>query len=599
MFLKKQLVRKLGKTYTYYRIVTSYVDEQGRRKHRTEKYLGALSEEEAERIRQELQTRKAYRPALPADQSEMTYTFQSIHKFTYAPRAPKEWNVTDTDMVLLVREGAADIHTHARKYSLQAGMALYAPAGCGMHIINGSEQPLVMDRITFLALTPLASGSWTYSRGQAPLQEEGIIHLAAPGRLFGLADELSEAVSSSGPHKTIRASLAFYQWLAALVKLEPTSQHTDAGDWMESSLDYIRDHYWEDLTRDRLASMYGVSPEHFSRLFKRETGYSFTDYLCRIRIRRAQELLQLHPQKMMNEIAFLTGFHSEHYFSRKFKQIIGAAPSVYRSLPKSYAALSAYMTASMLTLGALPTLGVLEPWMKEQFSGSLTMTLVDTPITADPETLDKLASVKPDLILIDKPQKQEELLRAAGPVCVIPDIDEDWRPPLLFLANAISRTSEANAWMAGFERRVAEARQLLAPLLARNETVAIFKIVSDKLYAYGKSTSMGGLLLYTELGLTPPAIVCEQLIRHELPNKEVSSQELSSFAADHIFLFDYRSVWYPDKPASLQSSAWQQLEAVRRGRVYTPNPDIFYGYDPLSLERQLEEALRLLTSQKV
>jgi Response regulator containing CheY-like receiver domain and AraC-type DNA-binding domain len=601
MFLKKQLVRKLGKTYTYYRIVTSYVDGQGRRKHRTEKYLGALSDEEADQIRQELQTQKKYRAALPSVQEtsfDMTYMFQSIHRLTYAPRAPKEWNVTAADMVLLIREGSADIHTHTGKYDLQAGMALYSPAGCGMHIMNGSEQPLIMDRIVFLALTPHGSGSWSYTRGQTPLHDEGIIPLAASGRLFRLADELSAAASSSGPHKAIRTTLAFYQWLAALVKLEPTAQHADPdNDWMESAIDYIRDHYWEELTRDQLASRYGVSPEHFSRLFKRETGHSFTDYVCRIRIRKAQELLQLHPQKMMGEIASLTGFHSEHYFSRKFKQIIGAAPSAYRFLPKSCAALSAYISASLLTLGMHPGLGVLEPWMKERLGGSLNMAFIDSPITADQDTLDKLASAKPDLILIETHQKQEEFLRDYGPVCVIPDADDNWRSPLLFLANAVGKTSEASAWIAGFEQKSAEARRLLAPLIERKETVAIFKIVSDKLYVYGRTTSMGGLFLYNELGLTPPSMVSEQLIDKSLPNKEVTAQELSGFAADHIFLFDYRSIWYPDKPASLQSAAWQQLEAVRHGRVYMPNPDLFYGYDPLSLELQLEEVLRLLVSQ--
>ncbi|GLX70321.1 helix-turn-helix domain-containing protein [Paenibacillus glycanilyticus] len=599
MFLKKQLVRKHGKTYTYYRIVSSYVDEQGRRRHRTEKYLGALSEEELIRIRGELQGRKAYRPAMPevqAASSEITYLFQSLHRLNYAPRSPKEWNVTASDMVLLVREGSADIHTHAQKYSLQAGMAMYAPAGCGMYIMNNADRPLRMDRITFFPHTPHLPGNSSYPPGQSPLHQEGIIPLAAPGRLLGLADELAEAATSSGPHKSIRTTLAFYQWLAALVKLEPAALQQESGDWMESALPYIRDHYWEDLTRDQLAFLYGVSPEHFSRLFKRDTGCSFTDYVCRIRIRKAQELLQLHPHKMMNEIASLTGFHSEHYFSRKFKQMIGTAPSVYRSLPKSYAALSSYITPAMLKLGVKPNIGVLEPWMKEQLSEAKNMLIVDAPITDDPATLDKLTSAEPDLLLIEQYQKQEDLLREYGPVCVIPDADDDWRPPLLFLANAIGRNNEAFTWMNRFEQRLAEARQLLAPLIKRQETVTLFKIVSDKLYAYGNSTSMGGLLLYKELGLTPSPGVREQLTEAGLPNKEVPADALASYDADHIFLFDYRSIWYPDKPASLQSAAWQQLKAVRHGRVYTPNPDLYYGYDPLSLELQLEETLRLLTS---
>ncbi|WP_397334368.1 hypothetical protein [Paenibacillus glycanilyticus] len=73
----------------YHRIVTSYVDEQGRRKHRTEKYLGALSEEEADRIRRELRIRNS--PVLPAPRESFageTYLFQSVHRLAYAPGSP-------------------------------------------------------------------------------------------------------------------------------------------------------------------------------------------------------------------------------------------------------------------------------------------------------------------------------------------------------------------------------------------------------------------------------------------------------------------------------------------------------------------------------
>lgn len=54
MFLKKQTVRKNGTSYCYYRIVSACRDDEGRTWHRTEQYIGALSDEAAAELRKRL-----------------------------------------------------------------------------------------------------------------------------------------------------------------------------------------------------------------------------------------------------------------------------------------------------------------------------------------------------------------------------------------------------------------------------------------------------------------------------------------------------------------------------------------------------------------
>ncbi|KQO14655.1 helix-turn-helix domain-containing protein [Paenibacillus sp. Leaf72] len=608
MFLKKQTISKNGKTYEYFRIVSTYRDEFGRRKHRTEKYLGVLSSEEVLRVKAELRNRTALSVqgqlsvGSVSVASSATFVFQEIVAFTYAPQSPMEWNVASTDMLLLVREGRGEIHMGGKKIFLKAGTAFYWPAGSGMHVNNPYEETLLLDRITFIAIAPIDdAGSLesesVYGRAAVAHWIGGEMPLLAPERALQLGVELHEATSLKSLHNPLRSQLIFYQLLSLVFNEQSVLKDEEDGSrWIDNAIQYIRNHYEEKLTRDRLAAMIGISPEYFSRVFKQETGQSFLDYLCRMRIRKSQQLLQLSPLRSIGEIAKLVGFQSEYYFSRKFKQMTGLAPSSYRSKPKIYAALSSYVTSCMLTLGVIPAIGLIEPWMKEAHAKGMDLTALEVVGHMGKETLRKLAQAGPDLILAGEQTAYSERLREISSVCEIPDLDDNWRGPFFLLAEAVGKRSEGEAWVARFEQKIVEGRRKMTSFIGRDETVAIMKIVSDKLYIYGRSTSMGGILLYGELGLKPPASVSRELIDRNIPNKAFTSEELLAFSADHIILFDYGSQGLPNKRAWMNNGAWGKLEAVRNGRIYTPNREMFYGYDTLSLEYQLEEIVRLFSA---
>lgn len=68
---------------------------------------------------------------------------------------------------------------------------------------------------------------------------------------------------------------------------------------------------------------------HDSKLFKKETGESFSDYLIRIRIERATALLQ-HSDLTMEEITGLVGLANMHYFHRLYKKQTGKTPGMVR-----------------------------------------------------------------------------------------------------------------------------------------------------------------------------------------------------------------------------------------------------------------------------
>lgn len=95
-------------------------------------------------------------------------------------------------------------------------------------------------------------------------------------------------------------------------------------------LEFIDDHYTEDLCLEDIASMAGFSKFHFSRLFKQYTNFTFTDYLCYKRINAAAELLE-KSELSITEIALSAGFQSIPTFNRLFKKQNGCSPRAYRN----------------------------------------------------------------------------------------------------------------------------------------------------------------------------------------------------------------------------------------------------------------------------
>ena len=92
---------------------------------------------------------------------------------------------------------------------------------------------------------------------------------------------------------------------------------------------YINEHFAEDLPLEKLAAQVGLSPYHFSRLFKRETGYTPHEYLLRTRLSTARYLLKT-TARTVKEIGYDTGFSSESRFCSVFKRQEGMTPTAYR-----------------------------------------------------------------------------------------------------------------------------------------------------------------------------------------------------------------------------------------------------------------------------
>lgn len=93
---------------------------------------------------------------------------------------------------------------------------------------------------------------------------------------------------------------------------------------------WLEEHFAQSISIQTLASEQGMSPRNFSRRFKQATGESATQYLQRLRIEKAKELLRTTSQPIA-EIAYQVGFSDLSYFSRQFIQFQGDTPNGFRN----------------------------------------------------------------------------------------------------------------------------------------------------------------------------------------------------------------------------------------------------------------------------
>jgi two-component system response regulator YesN len=95
-------------------------------------------------------------------------------------------------------------------------------------------------------------------------------------------------------------------------------------------VEYVRQHYMEQITLKQVADRFFVNAAYLGRVFQRITGESFKEYLNHIRICEAKKLL-LQTDKLVYEIASSIGFTESSYFIVKFTQEVGKSPTEFRN----------------------------------------------------------------------------------------------------------------------------------------------------------------------------------------------------------------------------------------------------------------------------
>ena len=159
------------------------------------------------------------------------------------------------------------------------------------------------------------------------LESRGYLNLicAELARRSGVNEETEEALKQ----ERITAAMFDMKYIRNRVK----ASHQKMDPRVQILVDYITVHPEENLTREKMCSMTGVSESTLRRLFKTFMGKSIYEFIKDTKMVYATHLLAttLEP---ISEIGYQLGYESPSYFTKRFRENYGISPQAYRKISK-------------------------------------------------------------------------------------------------------------------------------------------------------------------------------------------------------------------------------------------------------------------------
>lgn len=230
---------------------------------------------------------------------------------------------------------------------LKPGSALFVPPNCWNYPTwkrNVEVMSLLFGRKQLGISIVLAKGR--------NLPQLAANKFAVPAPVSGPIPHILEAMLDL--HSVKEPAQAFPELAKALIQCvkrfvheSPEPQPENRGQsFFERVCVYLQGNYQNDITRDSVAHLFAVSPNHLSRVFHRHGHMTFIDYLTHVRIARSKFLLCNYNFKL-EDIAVRCGFRDAPYFCRVFKRLTRTTPVEYRAKMLQHSATGDFAKASI------------------------------------------------------------------------------------------------------------------------------------------------------------------------------------------------------------------------------------------------------------
>lgn len=244
--------------------------------------------------------------------------------------------------MLLVHEGRGNVIVNRKTYEMRPGrLFFFQPYQLHKVFASVSEETPYVRTLLFFnpyffdkALQPFPSRHAQFERLWRGGQTEAVIDLQKElGYLEHMIDRYnnrSHTGNAAAEEEDLTMLLLHY--LEAISFQGRSEEVADFRPftYSEQAMQWIEEHFAEDIRLEHIAEALHLSKFYLSRLFRRETGGSLSDYLIARRVKQACRLLYT-TSRSVEQISAEVGYPNVSYFIRIFKQAMGTTPLQYRS----------------------------------------------------------------------------------------------------------------------------------------------------------------------------------------------------------------------------------------------------------------------------
>ncbi|SFU85942.1 iron complex transport system substrate-binding protein [Alicyclobacillus macrosporangiidus] len=227
------------------------------------------------------------------------------------------------------------------------------------------------------------------------------------------------------------------------------------------------------------------------------------------------------------------------------------------------------------------------PFLKDQ--------LKDATDVGDPINVEKALSLKPDLIVTDSDKNYDELSKIAPTLYIPFGTTHNIQETVRFFENIVGEKEQGEQVLAQYEKAAENGRNALKGVIDPKATAGLYEL-TDKgdLWVFGDNFGRGGQALYNALQMKMPPKLAESKKEY----LQISLETLPQYAADYMFLTTYDPQHKGQALKDLrQSPVWNGLKAVKEGDVFYNDFNTFYPYDPISITKQIDLFVRMLTEK--
>lgn len=163
----------------------------------------------------------------------------------------------------------------------------------------------------------ISNANWLYSSVTSELMEAGIPSVLFETKKMRKCQDVTEM-------KNLMITN-----LTAIAETQKEQMPAKGSQSIHAVLRIIHTQYMKNITMESVARQMNYTPYYLSRIFKKHTGGTFSEYLNTFRIEQAKKMIR-EGELSIKEIASATGFNSQGYFAKIFKKYTGVSPSDFQ-----------------------------------------------------------------------------------------------------------------------------------------------------------------------------------------------------------------------------------------------------------------------------